>query len=1640
MSKGKVSTKTLEERYKKIDPHEHVLLRPDMYIGTVKETTGHMWVYNKEGDSKMVYKEISYVPGLYKIFDEILVNAADQKTRCKMMNMIKVNIDKDSGKISVWNNGAGVPVEEHKEQKEYIPTMIFGTLLSGENFDDDEDDAKEKRITGGKNGLGAKLANIYSTEFIVETCDGTKNFKQVFNDNMYKKGKPTITAAKKAPFTKITFTPDFARFKLDGFTDDIFALFQKRVYDIAMTTGVKVYFNDEAITPLPFQKYVDLYFPEDSEHKKVVEMTSNPRWKICVVFDPLDNMEHQNISFVNSICTHHGGTHVEHVSSQIVAKLKVAVEKKAKGITVKANQIKENLIFFVDSTIELPEFDGQTKDMLKSKVAEFGSKYVVTEALIKKIIATGVVDQIIENARSRAESNLAKQDGSKKGVVRIDKLFEAHQAGKKEAALCTLMLTEGDSAKAFAMAGFNETGRDHFGVFPLRGKLKNVRKGKDDANIIDTLEENKEIKAIREIMGLVRGKKYTSVEGLRYGKIAVLTDADSVTGDTPLLLKDIKDQIDIRTIETLSNDWFIAEDGKEYSLTDYEIWTEQGWTKIVKVIRHKINKSIYRVLSHTGIVDVTQDHSLLDVDSNKISPKDCKVGDHLLHSFPKFDNTNIPSNFKNLTKKNLQIHAKVHKIYGCETMNKSELIREIGKIHEINTMNFNYDSGISTDEALLMGFFWADGTCGIYKFVSYPKSKDGTKTYTRNRTNYSWSLSNLNLGLLEKFKKILEKLYDYSVTIVTCHKKNSYSTKDIYKLVVNGGKKILPLVEKYRSMFYDKNKKKKIPQEILNAPHDVRKNFIEGFYQGDGLGHDLYDSQYGRRCFAVDGKIGAQGIFFLCKSLGYDVSINHDIEKPKVYRLFLTDGKQRKNPNAIKKIFNLGQTEQYVYDLETENHHFQSGIGETICHNTDGSHIKGLIMSYIHHYWPSLLKINGFIECLTTPVVKLTKGKGVKQQSVSFYNLNELELWKKKNNDGKGWDLMYYKGLGTNGNEEARECFTDYNDKTIKYCWKEKLDEDDTDNTLENYEPKCKDICEDAITLAFAKKRENDRKDWMNLYDENLFIDNNRKNVSYAEFIHKELIAFSVYNVARAVPNIMDGFKPSQRKIYFGCVKKNIYNVKQKVSQLSGYIAEKSAYHHGDTSLQEAIIGMAQTFVGSNNLNLLVPVGQFGTRLSGGHDSASPRYIFTMLSDIGKTIFVEHDNNILDYLTDDGEKIEPKFYAPIIPMILVNGVVGIGTGYSTTIPPCNPRDIYENLLRINDGLKPKPMTPWYRNFKGTVEKIDKTNFIIRAKYKVVDDDTIHISDLPIGVWTDNYKAFLDNIILGATKAKKSAKETEIKKPAPKKGKGGSKARAPKKDSKKSNTAKVAKSNTISQYVKSFTEDCTNVRVSFTIIFHPGKLNELIKNGKLEKDLKLQKTVKLSNMHLFNEEGKVIKYSNYGAILNNFSRVRIEMYQTRKDHLLGKWRHECDILKWKMKFIDSVIDGTIIIFEKNKTKKMEVIKERLKELEFPKFMVGAETKPTYKYITSTGLFSLTTEEVERLRQMLENKEEDIQTLEGKTTNEMWSEELETFMKAYDKWEKIADEEYAKEMVDNSKKTAKKRQTKKVVKKKEAVASA
>ena len=534
---------SVERIYQKKTQLEHILLRPDTYIGSVQKVTEPMWVWDEkkveapEDGSPMVKpgtggqiikKEITYVPGFYKIFDEILVNACDNKQRDSRMDTIKIEIKPEENIISVWNNGKGIPVVMHKEEKMYVPTMIFGHLLTGSNFNDEE-----AKVTGGRNGFGAKLCNVFSTKFTVETLDKShkKSFKQSWGSNMSKASEPKLKDVEKGTeeFTKITFSPDLAKFGLEKIDDDHFALLSRRAYDAAAATrGVKVFLNGKKIAIKGFKDYVDLFIKgkedETGAPLKQVYENCNERWEVAVAVS--DN-GFQQMSFVNSIATTKGGRHVDHVADMVVKSIIDTIKKKNKtGINIKPFQVKNHLWLFVNCLIVNPTFDSQTKDTMTLIAKEFGSKCALTEKFQKQLHSAGIVESVLLWSKFKADAQLkSKQAGKKTNKLRgIPKLEDANEAGTKNAAGCTLILTEGDSAKTLAMAGLGVIGRDYYGVYPLKGKLLNVREASHKQ-----IMENKEITDLVKIMGLTYKKKYESLDdmkSLRYGKIMIMTDQD----------------------------------------------------------------------------------------------------------------------------------------------------------------------------------------------------------------------------------------------------------------------------------------------------------------------------------------------------------------------------------------------------------------------------------------------------------------------------------------------------------------------------------------------------------------------------------------------------------------------------------------------------------------------------------------------------------------------------------------------------------------------------------------------------------------------------------------------------------------------------------------------------------------------------------------------------------------------------------------------------------------------------------------------------------------------------------------------------------------------------------------------------------
>ena len=597
--------------------------------------------------------------------------------------------------------------------------------------------------------------------------------------------------------------------------------------------------------------------------------------------------------------------------------------------------------------------------------------------------------------------------------------------------------------------------------------------------------------------------------------------------------------------------------------------------------------------------------------------------------------------------------------------------------------------------------------------------------------------------------------------------------------------------------------------------------------------------------------------------------------------------------------------------------------------DTDGFHIRGLLINFFKMWFPNLLK-EDFIKVLKTPIIRMNaKTKNLNDKL--FYQYLDFENFKKENETLlKKYNIRYLKGLGSSSKKDAKEYFSNIEKLTINYIY----DKDTEEN----------------IDLAFSKNTIAERKDWILNYDRNNILDYSSKEITFSDFIDKELIHFSNYDNIRSIPNIVDGFKPSQRKTLFGCFKKGITNKSKsiKVAQLSAYIAEVSDYHHGEISLQMTLISMAQDFVGSNNINLLVPEGQFGSRLSNG-DSASPRYIYTYLNDITQLIFNKKDFNVLKYLKDDDNReIEPEYYCPIIPTVLINGSLGIGTGFSTNIPMYNPKDIIDNLLMLLSGSKNlKKMLPWFSKHKGEI-KIYNDKLCSFGIYKKITNNKIQISELPIKVFKDDYKSkILDKFILEKN------------------------------------------------YIKAYDDYSTDTDILFEVEFISEEiLNNLIENDSIYKIFKLyeSKSLSTSNMYLFDHKGKLKKYNSPENILYSFYQIRIIYYKKRREYILNELNETISFLSNKMKFIQMIIDEELII---KKRKKNDII-SNLEQFGFDK------RDNNYNYLLNMSLMTLTWEEYEKLRKNIEELNQEYKLLLDKTEKDLYKDDLFELQKEYEKF--------------------------------------
>ena len=607
----------------------------------------------------------------------------------------------------------------------------------------------------------------------------------------------------------------------------------------------------------------------------------------------------------------------------------------------------------------------------------------------------------------------------------------------------------------------------------------------------------------------------------------------------------------------------------------------------------------------------------------------------------------------------------------------------------------------------------------------------------------------------------------------------------------------------------------------------------------------------------------------------------------------------------IKKI--LGLQNGVEYDEESLKKLRYGGIVLLTDADLDGSHIRGLLLNLFDTFWPDLLRL-GFVKSISTPIVRATKKSSGEVKL--FYNDQDYCAWK-DSADTSCFKIKYLKGLGSSTPAEAREYFSNVYDSMVGYS----CDEDAREN----------------MSLAFDKTRAGDRKKWLTEYDSLSIIGSSERDVDISKFVNSELVHFSQGDLLRSIPSVVDGFKVSQRKALCGSFMKGIENVESKVAQLTGFVSDKMQYHHGESSMSGTIVGMAQDFVGSNNINFLLPKGQLGSRISNGADAASPRYTFVQMNPVTLLVFPKEDSAVLTWNSDEGVTTEPVFYCPVVATLLVNGCRSIATGYSTTILPYNVHDLISNVRKRLRNERRSPLVPFFRGFTGSLESVEK-GFLCRGVYEILSDNKVHVTEIPIGVSISSYKQLLDSLL-----DKKS--------------------------------------------IQGYEERCTDSVIDFTVT---------LKNSEEEVEnlLRLTSVLRTTNMHAFDARGKIKKYQDVGDIEEEHFLQRFAVYQDRRKHMIEVLKFEAEVLREKVRFFEAKIKGDVVLEDVRYDDAIVA----LQHAGFKKLPTKMGGDSSFDYITSVKMFDVTKERVGVLKGNLAKSLRDLEDVERSTVEQLWEEDL------------------------------------------------
>lgn len=643
----------------------------------------------------------------------------------------------------------------------------------------------------------------------------------------------------------------------------------------------------------------------------------------------------------------------------------------------------------------------------------------------------------------------------------------------------------------------------------------------------------------------------------------------------------------------------------------------------------------------------------------------------------------------------------------------------------------------------------------------------------------------------------------------------------------------------------------------------------------------------------------------------------------------------------------------------------------------DGSHIAGLVVNWIHDRFPTLLKSKpDFIERFYTAIVRATLKGG--SEECLFYTLRQYEDWILSLPEGgvKKYSVKYFKGLGTSTSSEARGYFT-------------RMKKDGMHLLPLHYGGVADD---EAMVSFFGPGVENIEARKRMLADYNItadFMDFTAPHASFNTLVQKDLCPFMHYDNTRAIPG-PDGLKPSQRKVLYYFMDKKVV-VETKVAQAGASVAEYTHYHHGEDSIIETIVKMAQEHVGSNNIAYLVPEGQFGSRAQGRKEHAAARYIFTHMNPILRCIFREEDDVILSRVVDEGRVVEPEYYIGVVPPVLLNGADGTGTGFKTLIPSFSPLGVMACCRKIAEvglvggidaamDVELPCIEPHFAGFDGKTWVEDGTVYT-RGSYEIeLNTNRLIITELPPGKWTEDVVAHIrdHHMIVKETQETKKRKNIDVS-PSPDtlasasgngKGKGG-----------------VTKAALVTDLFDGSSEH----RVRIELEINPDHLEAMEETPELVWATfpGLCARIPMTTMNTFDSTGKLTRMQHPHESIRVHAKLRFCAYTRRRAHQIDAKQRELVLIRERLRFVMLVVEGQVVIGGRA----LSAISTELGERGFVPREGG------FEHLLHMTMLNITAEKAEALRMNVARIEDALLALEATTEFGLWQKELGELEDAY-----------------------------------------